>query len=231
MTPNMFKAFLQLLFPDVCVACNEPLVSQEKHLCTDCLFDLPKTDSHKGLYHVLENRFAGRIMPQYQFAYLKFKKASNVQHIMHAIKYGGNQELGQMLGRWFGAELKETGLENTFDVYIPIPLHQKRQLERGYNQATCIADGLAESLGGIVLENAVQRVRATESQVRKKRMERFENVEKLFEVIAPEMLENKRIVIVDDTLTTGATIESCFEVIKAVNPKEISIMVLACAEQ
>lgn len=167
MTPNMFKAFLQLLFPDVCVACNEPLVSQEKHLCTDCLFDLPKTDSHNGLYNVLENRFAGRIMPQYQFAYLKFKKASKVQHIMHAIKYGGNQELGQMLGRWFGAELKETGLENTFDVYIPIPLHQKRQLERGYNQATCIADGLAESLGGIVLENAVQRVRATESQVRK----------------------------------------------------------------
>ena len=149
---------------------------------------------------------------------------------MHQLKYKGNQEVGEILGRMYGADLKENGYLNEFDLILPVPLHTNRLINRGYNQSDSLAKGLSESLKIEWRSDVLKRGIETQSQVSKSRIERYENMKDVFYVDKPEGLSEKRIVIVDDTLTTGATLESCVLALNDVGVKNISIIAIAATD-
>jgi ComF family protein len=225
----MFQSFIDLIFPRVCAGCEQPLQLKEEQICTDCRFELPITNSHLEPDSKLINKFAGKVKLEHSLAYLKFSKGSKVQKIMHDLKYRGNQEVGEMLGRWYGAELRENGFSDKFDLILPVPIHKKRLIIRGYNQSDSLAKGLAESLNIEWSSNVMKRGIETETQVRKSRLERYENMQDVFFVDKPEGLSERKIVLVDDTLTTGATLESCVLALNDVGAKNISIIAIAAA--
>lgn len=223
----MLRAFLDLVFPRVCNACNTPLIAGENLICTDCRFTLPTTDSHIEILPVLTNKFIGKVNLKHTLAYLKFVKGGKVQKLMHKIKYGGKQEVGELLGKMYGVELRENGFSDEFDLIIPVPLHQKRLSNRGYNQSDCLAKGLSEGLGIEWSPDILKRGKATESQIRKSKVERYENVQDVFFVERPEEIIGKKIVVIDDTLTTGATLEACVQELIEAQAKEVSIIAMA----
>lgn len=225
----MFNAFIDLIFPRICSACLEPLQLNEEVICTHCRFDLPKTNLHLETENSLAHKFYGEVQLKHALSYLKFVKGGKVQRLTHELKYKGNQEVGEMLGRWYGAELRESGFADAFDLIIPVPLHQKRLLIRGYNQSDCFAKGLAESLNIEWRNDILIRGIETSSQVNKSRLERYQNMDKVFNVKNSELLKDKKIVVVDDTLTTGATLESCVLSLQEFDIKDISILTLAMA--
>jgi ComF family protein len=224
---SIFQSFIDLIFPRICAGCQQPLQLNEELLCTDCRFDLPKTNSHLEVDKKLVNKFAGKVKLEHSLAYLKFVKGGKVQRIMHEIKYKDNQELGEMLGRMYGSELREIGFSTQFDVILPVPLHKKRLIIRGYNQSDCLAKGLAESLGIEWRDDVLKRGIETETQVAKSRLERYENMQDVFYVENFEGLEDKRIVVLDDTLTTGATLESCVLALNDAGAKNVSVIAMA----
>lgn len=221
----MLAPLLNLLFPDLCVACNGALVAGEQHLCTKCLNHLPETHYHREVGNQLEKTFWGRIHPERVFAFLAFKKQGMVQRLLHELKYGNNPELGQMLGNMYGAQLSAEGL--MYDGVLAIPLHPAKEKQRGYNQSDCFAKGLSEGLGCAHLHKVVARKRHTSTQTRKSRFERWVNVGDVFEVEKPELITGKRILLVDDVITTGATIEACAQRLMLYTP-HISIGSIAC---
>jgi ComF family protein len=149
---------------------------------------------------------------------------------MHELKYKGNREVGELLGRMYGAELKQNGFSDKFDLILTVPLHKKRLIIREYNQSDCIAKGLSESMDiewrGDVLKRGIE----TETQINKSRLERYENMQDVFFVDKPEGLSERKIVLVDDTLTTGATLESCVLALNDVGAKNVSIITMAMAD-
>jgi ComF family protein len=149
--------------------------------------------------------------------------------MMHELKYKGNQEVGEILGRMYGADLKENGFSDEFDLILPVPLHANRLIIRGYNQSDSLAKGLSESLNAPWQNDVLKRGIETETQINKSRLERYENMKDVFFVDKPEGLAEKRIVIVDDTLTTGATLESCVLALNDVGVKNVSIIAIAAA--
>lgn len=227
---TIFQSFLDLIFPRICAGCQQPLQLNEELLCTDCRFDLPKTNSHIDVDKKLVNKFAGKVNLEHSLAYLKFVKGGKVQKIMHEIKYKNNQELGEMLGRMYGAELRKNGFFDKFDLILPVPLHKNRLIIRGYNQSDCLAKGLAESLSIEWRNDILKRGIETESQVAKSRLERYENMQDVFYVENFEGLKNRKIVIVDDTLTTGSTLESCVLALNDAGTNNVSIIAMAIAE-
>ncbi|MDR6564441.1 MULTISPECIES: ComF family protein [unclassified Arcicella] len=225
----MFNAFIDLIFPRICSACLEPLQLNEAVICTHCRFDIPKTNLHLENHNVLMQKFLGKVELKHVMSYLKFIKGGKVQRLMHELKYKGNQEVGEMLGRWYGAELRENGFEEAFDLIIPVPLHKKRLISRGYNQSDCFAKGLSESLNIEWRDDILVRATNTTSQVTKSRLERYQNMDNVFAVKHQEYLKGKKVVVVDDTLTTGATLESCVLSLQEFDIKDISILTLAMA--
>lgn len=225
----MFSSFLNLLFPRTCAGCSQTLQENETLICTNCRFVLPKTDSHLQPDEKIINRFAGKVYLKYAFAYLKFVKGGRTQKLMHALKYKGKQEVGVLLGEWYGAELKLSGYEEAFDLLIPVPLHKSRLQSRGYNQAACFAQGLATGLGIAMNEVTLVRNHQTATQIHKSRLERFENMQAVFEVKDAEAVRDKHIVLVDDTLTTGATIEACALALLEAKPASVSVITAAVA--
>lgn len=225
----MFQSFIDLIFPRICAGCQQPLQRKEIQICTDCRFELPHTNSHLQVDKKLMNRFIGKVNLTHALSYLKFVKGGKVQRIMHELKYKGNQEVGEMLGRMYGSDLKENGFSNEFDLILPVPLHTNRLIIRGYNQSDCLAKGLSESLNIIWRNDVLKRGIETKSQINKSRLERYENMKDVFFVDKPEGLLNKRVVIVDDTLTTGATLESCVLALNDIGVKNVSIIAISAA--
>ena len=223
----MFQSFIDLIFPRICAGCQQPLQHKEELICTDCRFELPLTNSHLHEDEKLNKRFMGKVKLEHSLAYLKFVKGGKVQRIMHELKYKGNIEVGELLGRMYGSDLKENGFSDKFDVILPVPLHSNRLIIRGYNQSDSLAKGLSESLQVEWQNDILKRGISTETQISKTRLERYENMKDVFFVDKPEGLSEKRIVIVDDTLTTGATLESCVLALNDVGVKNVSIIAFA----
>lgn len=225
-----FGAFLSLLFPRCCVVCGRPLAKGEECICAVCNMDLPRTDYHLRRDNPVELLFWGKFPLERATSFFYYRKGSDFRRILHLLKYGGQKEIGTIMGRYMAAELIESGFFQGIDVIIPIPLHETKQRIRGYNQSEWIARGIAAVTGIPVDTEAVVRRKYTETQTRKSIFERWENVEGIFELHHAESLIGKHVLIVDDVLTTGATTVACASRIMEVEGIRISVLTLAVAD-
>lgn len=207
----IFEDFISLLYPHYCFACSGALVKGEQILCTFCMRNLPRTNYHREPDNILYKKLAGRIPVSSASALFHFHKSSKVQHLLHAFKYENHPEIGEFLGRMYGSELK--AVFEDIDCIIPIPLHRTKLRRRGFNQSECFGQGLAESMEIACLPNAVQRLVKTNTQTRKNRLSRWENVSNVFHVKDPIAIKDKNILLIDDIVTTGATLEACAQVL------------------
>lgn len=227
----MFKTYVtdfwSLLFPNTCVACQGILVRGEEQICTQCQHNFPTTQLHVYPNNELQERLGSRVSLKHAMAYLKYTKHSGVQKILQSLKYGQNPQLGVLLGRWYAQELSDSGLGQSFDCLVPVPLHPSKLRSRGYNQSACFAEGLAEILKLPYYPHALRRVKATTTQTAKGKLERWENVAGVFEVATPQHIQKKHVLLVDDVVTTGSTLEACIRAIQSVNGTEVSIAAIA----
>jgi ComF family protein len=190
---------------------------------------LPKTNFHTDTNNPVARSFWGRAPIEQAAAYYYFKKDTGVQNILHNLKYKGQTKLGQSLGFMYGAELKQSPHFAGVDVVLPVPLHKKKQRKRGYNQSEHFALGLAQSLGAQLDTTSLIKTTHTESQTKKNRLERVDNVANVFTVTAPQQLAGKHVLLVDDVITTGATIEACALQLATVSGIRISVAGIAYA--
>lgn len=223
-------SFLSLLFPRCCVVCGGPLARGEECLCTMCNINLPRTDYHLRKDNPVEKMFWGKIPLERATSFFFYRKGSDFRHILHQLKYGGQKDIGAIMGRYMAAELLESGFFEGVDVILPVPLHKKKQQIRGYNQSEWIARGIAAVTGISIDTESVVRQKNTDTQTRKSSFERWENVEGIFQLYHAESLAGKHILIVDDVLTTGATTVECASCLAEIEGIRISILTLAMAE-
>lgn len=222
--------FASLLFPELCVACRETLVTGEDLLCTDCRFNLPYTNFHLQTDNIVARQFWGKIKVEAAFALFYFTKGGKVQNLMHELKYNGQQQVGKLAGNMAGGQLIQNDIFKTVDYIIPVPLHKKRMRKRGYNQSACFAEGLAAKLNAAIELDNLVRVRATETQTHKSRFARFQNMQEVFTVKNRERLKDKHILLVDDVITTGSTLEACGTKLLEIEGLKLSIATIAYAE-
>ena len=223
-------SFLHLLFPHVCSGCGSDLLSENSMLCLHCIDAMPETNFELHRNNPVEKIFWGRLPLEAATAQFYFTKESRMQHLMHQFKYKGNSELGLQFGRMMGDQLQRS---NRFkvDALIPLPLFPAKEKRRGYNQATLLCKGMAELMMIPVLEDAIIRPQYTETQTKKGRVERWKNMEGKFVLTKPESIRNKHLLLVDDVVTTGATLEACGnELLKAENVK-LSIATFCAASR
>ena len=221
---------LELFFPSLCITCGDRLVSQEKFVCMDCWLDLPVTNFHLEPENKVEQLFWGRVQVERATAWFHYRKGSNYQQLIHFIKYKGMKELGLECGKRLGASLSETESFRTVDAVVPVPLHLKKLKKRGYNQSEWIARGIAEILRVPVVPDNLFRKVHTSTQTQKTRLERWQNVEGIFEVNDPEVFSEKHVLLVDDVATTGATLEACSMPLLNCKKTKVSIATLAYAD-
>ncbi|WP_308746354.1 ComF family protein [uncultured Bacteroides sp.] len=223
-------SFLSLFFPRYCIVCGRTLAKGEECLCTMCNINLPRTDYHLRKDNPVEKMFWGKIPLERATSFFFYRKGSDFRQILHQLKYGGQKGIGAIMGRYMAAELLESGFFEGVDVILPVPLHKKKQQIRGYNQSEWIARGIAAVTGISIDTESVVRRKNTETQTRKSFLERWENVEGIFELNHAESLIGKHILIVDDVLTTGATTVECASCLTDIEGIRISILTLAMAE-
>ena len=219
--------FFALFFPNYCFGCHDGLVKGEEILCTSCLSELPRLDYYRSDDNPMVNRFIGRVPVKHGWALLKFQKTGIVQNLLHELKYNNHPEIGEKLGKILSMNLVEGGFEKEFDWLIPVPLHKYRMRTRGYNQSAMIAKGMSEILQVPFSDSIIRRTTATKTQTKKSKIERWENVNYAFEVVDPNLISGKRILIVDDVVTTGATIEACAKILLNAGASEVSVACLA----
>jgi ComF family protein len=220
--------FFSLLYPKYCVVCKSSLFGNEEIICTVCRHSLPVTRFHLSDQNPVEQLFRGRLLIQFATSLLYFDKGSKYRNLVHQLKYQGRRDVGIFLGRMLGSTLKESGMQQP-DFIVPVPLHRKKQRRRGYNQSELIARGISEVLNVIVCTNALRRTVFTDTQTRRKRYERWTNVENVFRSSGSEFLKGKHILLVDDVITTGATLEAAANQILKIENTTVSVASLAFA--
>lgn len=219
-----------LFYPRLCDGCTKPLLQEEEVLCLNCsIYNLPRTAYH----HIPENetfmRFAGRVKVEKATSLAYFTADGLLQHLLHKLKYEDRKDVGTYLGTQLGYDLLQVGWATGIDAIVPVPLHPKKEATRGFNQATVIAAAMGEVLKLPVLANAVKRTRFTETQTQKTREERIENMLGAFEVLDAAEINGKHILLIDDVLTTGATLEACALSLLAVQGVKLSIATIGIA--
>lgn len=216
-----------MIFPKVCYACGKSLFKKEDCICTHCLYHLPKTNFHLYGDNPVVKLFWGRTSVFSAASLFSFSKGGKVQHLIHQLKYRGKKEIGNSLGKYYGNELKQTPLFSPAETVVPVPLHIKKFKSRGYNQSEMFAQGIAESMKLQLPPRALIRTTASETQTKKSRFARWKNVEEIFKVTSPEILKGKHVLLVDDVVTTGATLEACANKILEVPGTKVSIATIA----
>ena len=196
-----------------------------------CIAQMPETNFHLYTNNPVEKIFGGRLPLVNATAQYYFTKESLMQHLMHQIKYRGNTELGRQLGRLIGKDLQQTDRFNEVDALIPLPLFPAKEKRRGYNQATILCEGIAEVMNKEILKDVIVRTQHTETQTKKGRVERWQNMEGKFELINPGKIKNKHVLLVDDVITTGATLEACGQEILKAGDTKLSIATLCFASR
>lgn len=223
------KDFASLIFPEICHACGNSLVATEKHFCTACIYQLPYTNYHLNPGNKIAKQFWGRVNVNSACAFLYFNKAGKVQNIMHQLKYNNQPQVGIEIGRMYAEQLKESSIYNFAEAIIPVPLHPKKLIKRGYNQSEQFAIGLSEILNIPVITDILYRDKAAESQTTKSRINRFENMKTVFNAYKTDC-SFKNVLLVDDTITTGATLEACTFALQEIGIEVINIVGIAYAE-
>jgi len=200
---------LHLFYPHLCAGCGNDVLAKNQIICSICYHHLPRTNYAKIHNNPVEKLFVGRLPIHAAHSEFYFSKGMLVQQLIHQIKYHGHLELGHYLGKLMGSSLLLSNRFQHIDAIIPLPMFAEKEKKRGYNQAAIIANGISESFGVPVLNNIVNRSKSTSSQTNKHRIERWQNVEDSFQIHQLDCLENKHFLLVDDVLTTGATLEAC----------------------
>lgn len=226
---DYMRGFSNLFFPNTCAGCDRPLGYYEELVCTDCWYHIPYTDFHLKDDNDTARQLWGKAKVEAAASFLFFREASRVQRIMHHFKYRNMPGIGTLMGQRYGAILRGVDGFGSADVVVPVPLHPQKLRKRGYNQSAYFAAGLAESLGKPALPHGLARKKAGDSQTKKSRYDRYQNMQDTFLVAQPELIENRHVLLVDDVLTTGATIEACAEALLACPGVRVSVATIARA--
>lgn len=221
---------LNLFFPQVCLACDAHLNDNEKHICTFCRNELPITNFFSEPDNAVAKRLYGRVNFQYATSLLWFNKKGIVQHLMHNLKYKGHEEVGVFLGQWLGKELSQLEMFKDIDVVVPVPLHASKLRKRGYNQVDKFGREIAKALSIEFNSTVLVKTKATTTQVFKNRLKRTLTHEGDFSIYESNSLKGKHILLVDDIITTGATIEACANQLLKIDGVTISVATMAIAE-
>ncbi|MBQ5896288.1 MAG: ComF family protein [Bacteroidaceae bacterium] len=216
---------VDLIFPRHCAVCGEVLSREERDICLNCLCTLPKIEPHHK--EEIEKTFWGKVEIERATSFMYYRKGSPYNALIHKLKYRNAPPIGVRLGAMAADDILESGYFNDITLIVPLPLSKKKLRKRGYNQCDYIASGISEKTGIPVATGLIKRTKANETQTHKTRDERWENVEGIFTVIKPEELEKQHILLVDDILTTGATLCSCANAIKSSCDCKVSILTLA----
>lgn len=229
---NYSESFCEFLFPSCCVCCSNVLLKGESSICMHCLIDIPKSKAvPRSDDNKIEEVFWGRVRLEWATAFFDFTKGSRYQKLLHVLKYQGNKEVGFVLGRQLGIELYSYGVLQEIDLIIPVPLHAKKLKKRGFNQSRCIADGLASIMNTTIDVGNLVRIVHTETQTKKGRNERWLNVKDAFHVVDEQVFNGQHILLIDDVLTTGATMEACAQKLLGSCNCKVSIAAVAYANR
>ena len=218
---------LQLFYPRLCILCKKQLIEDEQHVCLHCFCDLPRTNYHIRMHNPVLKLFAGTLHINKILTFLLFEKDGKVQQLIHSIKYYGNKQLAKYLGRIAAIEMKTDRLFKGIDTLMPVPLHPRKRRKRGYNQAEWIARGIETVCHCPIENNVLFRAIDTDSQTRKTIYERHRNMEEIFSLQNADSLRGKHILLIDDVITTGATINACIKKLSAIPELRISIFSLS----
>lgn len=228
---SLWTDLWELFFPRYCVVCGHRLLRAEEHLCLHCLSTLPRTAMHRCPDNPMEKNLWGKLPLCRATAYFHYAKGGDTQKVLFALKYKGHSQLGVFLGRCMASELQSSGFFRDIDFIVPVPLHPKKERERGYNQSRMLAEGLSAVTGIPLSDKLIARTRYTGTQTQKGSYERWMNVTNVFQCISPDEFRDKHILLVDDVMTTGATLVSCADALSGVSRLRISVLVLALAGQ
>ena len=226
----MFKSLLHLFFPPTCAGCKTILIANENLICTSCRHEMPLTQHHLNPENDAYKKFYGRIPVEHVSALVYFHKKGIVQELIHSLKYRGQEAIGTVLGEWYAEELKNIPVLSTVDTIIPVPLHLKKLRERGYNQVTEFGNALTKSLQIPVNTTILFRQVYSKTQSQKNRLGRTEGIDTIFDVSFDEKDHNKHFLLIDDVITTGATLEVCAKALLKIPGTKISIVCMAMAD-
>lgn len=225
-----YRHMLDLVYPPLCAGCGIQRPLDNHIFCIDCLNELPETGYHLHAHNPFMAHFKGRIDLKAGAAFLYFSRGGGTQRLLHQIKYNNQPDLISVIGRWYGKQLLGVDLWSDIDVVIPVPLHWKKQRKRGYNQSAIFGEGIAEVMGIPCLKNALVRITHDKSLTGMKRLQRVETISSSFMLPNPKPVRNKHVLLVDDVLTTGATLEACANALIKAPVASISMVTIATGE-
>jgi ComF family protein len=224
---DLLEDFISLLFPRLCYGCGSHLMRNEKLICTECFVLIPRTNFHLQPDNPVARLFWGRCRIEKAAAFSYYTRDSRIRRLIHQLKYKGIREIGPELGRIYARTLKDSGFLEGMDLIVPVPLHPSKKRKRGFNQAELVSEGISTISGIPVDTDIMQRRKATGTQTRRSRFERWTNVEDIFRINDYAALAGKHILIVDDVITTGSTIEACANEVLKAGGTRVSVIALA----
>ncbi len=225
----MLRDLINLLYPNLCASCQEVLLKNENVICYNCMLDIPRSYHYQDMENPIAKLFWGKIKLEMALSAFTFVKKGKVQRLIHELKYNGNTKVGELMGIELGKEIDKIEITDKVDVVVPVPIHKKKLKQRGYNQSVFIAIGVAKVLTCEINTTLLKRAERSESQTKKSKYERWENVGSAFTLTDANQYKGKHILLVDDVVTTGATLEACCKKLKEIKGVKLSVGTLASA--
>jgi len=224
---NFLKEIFNIFYPEICLCCKDPLTTNEQSICLKCRHDLPLTNFTREKNNLVEKIFYGRFPIEEATSLFYFLKKGKVQQLMHELKYNNQQQIGNLIGNWLGEEILESKRFNDVDCIIPVPLHKKKKKIRGYNQVSTFGKSLSFKLNIPFYEDVLIKTSSTKTQTKKLRFDRWKNAEHQFIIKNKELIKNRHILLIDDIITTGATLEACLNTLEKSDNTKVSIATMA----
>ncbi len=226
---SILSNILSIFNPRLCPACKKALSEEDEVLCVGCQYDLPESNFHYFKDNPVMRLFWGKVEIENAAAYYYFSKNGRVQRLIHNLKYRKKKEIAYYLGKKYGVELIKSEFYSNIEIIIPVPLHKEKEKQRGFNQSLLFAEGLAEVMNTSVCANCLSRLSNSDSQTKKKGYDRYKNVKDIFIAKNAELIEDKHILLVDDIITSGSTLEACVKALQTIKNVKISIAAIAFA--